>query len=131
VASPCTSARTDINFWSNNGWLTDSIIRREHGYGIATLCDPSRCCRESLVAPNLRIEEDSFFSFLSLSLSIYLSIYLSICLYLSIYLSISISLPQFILTQNASPFRSNARALETKGDRSSSTDIIYLLCNRK
>jgi len=102
VASPCTSVRIDINFWSSNGWHTDSIIRRKRGYGIATLCDPSRCCRMSLVAPNLRIEKKTLPPFLSLSLS----------------LSFSISrFLQSILTQNASPFHS-PRALETKGDRS-------------
>jgi len=111
VASPCTSVRIDINFWSSNGWHTDSIIRRKRGYGIATLCDPSRCCRMSLVAPNLRIEKKTLSLPSSLSLSLSISRFL-----------------QSILTQNASPFHS-PRALETKGDRSFLMNIIYLLCN--
>lgn len=55
AVSPCISAKIDINYWNSNGWHTDSIIQRKHGYGIAMLCDLLRHCRISLVV--LRVSE--------------------------------------------------------------------------
>lgn len=57
------------------------------------LCDPLRCYHTSLVDLNLRIEEDS------------------LPLFLFVFFYLVLVIPAIILTQNASPFRSNARAL--------------------